>query len=131
MLVTLKTLQQQTFKIDIDPDETVRAAGSLGPGRGGGGRARAAGSASGPPGLGGGRRGGSVRWAGASASSRAPQRGRVGRALSTPGRARRAWGSGLGRWIRPAGSGQGPGSRPRRPEAHPGLQSWPRALWPE
>lgn len=25
MLVTLKTLQQQTFKIDIDPDETVRA----------------------------------------------------------------------------------------------------------
>ncbi|KAI5759856.1 RAD23B [Gulo gulo luscus] len=25
MLVTLKTLQQQTFKIDIDPDETVKA----------------------------------------------------------------------------------------------------------
>ena len=25
MLVTLKTLQQQTFKIDIDSDETVRA----------------------------------------------------------------------------------------------------------
>lgn len=27
MQVTLKTLQQQTFKIDIDPEETVRAAG--------------------------------------------------------------------------------------------------------
>ena len=87
MLVTLKTLQQQTFKIDIDPDETVRAAGTVGLRRGGGGRARAAGSASGPPGLGGGRRGDSVRWAGALTPSRAPQRGRVGRALSTPGTA--------------------------------------------
>lgn len=131
MLVTLKTLQQQTFKIDIDPDETVRAAGTVGLRRGGGGRARAAGSASGPPGLGGGRRGDSVRWAGALAPSRAPQRGRVGRVLSTPGSAAGAWGSGLGRWIRPAGSGQGPGSRPRRPEAHPSLQSSPRALWSE
>lgn len=27
MQVTLKTLQQQTFKIDIDPEETVCAAG--------------------------------------------------------------------------------------------------------
>lgn len=33
MQVTLKTLQQQTFKIDIDPEETVRAAGSAGQGR--------------------------------------------------------------------------------------------------
>lgn len=32
MQITLKTLQQQTFKIDIDPEETVRAAGSAGPG---------------------------------------------------------------------------------------------------
>jgi hypothetical protein len=32
MQVTLKTLQQQTFKIDIDPEETVRAAvGDAGP----------------------------------------------------------------------------------------------------
>lgn len=30
MQVTLKTLQQQTFKIDIDPEETVREAGSAG-----------------------------------------------------------------------------------------------------
>lgn len=33
MQVTLKTLQQQTFKIDIDPEETVREAGSAGRGR--------------------------------------------------------------------------------------------------
>lgn len=33
MQVTLKTLQQQTFKIDIDPEETVRAEGSAGPRR--------------------------------------------------------------------------------------------------
>lgn len=54
MLVTLKTLQQQTFKIDIDPDETVSAAGRAGPGteRGrsarGAGRAWAGGGAAGP-----------------------------------------------------------------------------------
>ena len=29
MLVTLKTLQQQTFKIDIDPDEMVRALNEM------------------------------------------------------------------------------------------------------
>lgn len=40
MQVTLKTLQQQTFKIDIDPEETVRGDGggrvrdSEGPARG-------------------------------------------------------------------------------------------------
>lgn len=40
MQVTLKTLQQQTFKIDIDPEETVCARAG-----GRGGRVRAAGSA--------------------------------------------------------------------------------------
>lgn len=41
MQVTLKTLQQQTFKIDIDPEETVCAAGlgERGPGSGRRGRA--------------------------------------------------------------------------------------------
>lgn len=37
MQVTLKTLQQQTFKIDIDPEETVREAGSAGAAAYGGG----------------------------------------------------------------------------------------------
>lgn len=45
MLVTLKTLQQQTFKIDIDPDETVSAAGRAGPGPERGRSARGAGKA--------------------------------------------------------------------------------------
>lgn len=45
MLVTLKTLQQQTFKIDIDPDETVSAAESAGPGTDRGRSARGAGRA--------------------------------------------------------------------------------------
>lgn len=122
MLVTLKTLQQQTFKIDIDPDETVRLAGSV-PGQGGGGRARAAENARSPSGLCGGRRGGSVRPAGASTRSRAPQHSRVGKALSTPGSVRRAWGSGPGRWIRPASPGQGPESRPRPCTAHRSFRS--------
>lgn len=43
MQVTLKTLQQQTFKIDIDPEETVRAAGR------GEARARVGGGAGGTP----------------------------------------------------------------------------------
>lgn len=62
MQVTLKTLQQQTFKIDIDPEETVRAEGSAGPGRARWGRGEHEGSA-GRLGLGGGcgRRRGSVR----------------------------------------------------------------------
>ena len=125
MLVTLKTLQQQTFKIDIDPDETVRAVGSAGPGQGGGGRARASGSARGPPGLSGGRCGGSVCWAWASAPSRARQSARSKRALSTPGSAQRAWGSSSGSWLRPEDSG------PRRRAAHASLRSWPQALWQE
>lgn len=29
MLITLKTLQQMTFKIDIDPEETVRVKSSI------------------------------------------------------------------------------------------------------
>lgn len=45
MLVTLKTLQQQTFKIDIDPDETVSAAERAGPGTDRGRSARGAGRA--------------------------------------------------------------------------------------
>lgn len=46
MQVTLKTLQQQTFKIDIDPEETVRAPQGQGSQRGarvGGWRGRASG----------------------------------------------------------------------------------------
>lgn len=55
MQVTLKTLQQQTFKIDIDPEETVRAEGSAGPGRARWGRGEHEGSAG--PGRGAARQG--------------------------------------------------------------------------
>lgn len=76
MQVTLKTLQQQTFKIDIDPEETVRAEGSAGLGpRGARGvrRAWAGGGAA-------------VRGVPASAWSRARRRARAGTTPGAPGK---------------------------------------------
>lgn len=119
MQVTLKTLQQQTFKIDIDPDETVRAAGT----RGRGGRARAAGP---------GRRGGAtVRGVPASALSRARRRPEQGE----PGCTWESVACGSGSWLlmRPAGYGRGQGrvSLTQWRAAVWTFRSWPRALWQE
>lgn len=106
MQVTLKTLQQQTFKIDIDPEETVRAAGSAGQGRTRTGR----GELGGPPGLGGGRRGGAR---GPRLSSEQGPAARLSGVSPLCTRENAAC-VGLGHRVRPAGSGrrQGSGSRP-------------------
>lgn len=111
MLVTLKTLQQQTFKIDIDPDETVSAAGarSPAPGRGGARGAHrpwawggAAGPCAGPrPQL-------------LEGPGGAPERGDLRYTLEDPA----SGVLGPGRWMRPAGSERGQGLGARRQAAH-------------
>lgn len=95
MQVTLKTLQQQTFKIDIDPEETVRAAG-----RGERG-ARVGAAWEGPAEGGGGDRSAAALWAEDEEGLEADgvEQYRPARALEAA--ARSAWSWGLGEACRP------------------------------
>lgn len=106
MQITLKTLQQQTFRIDIDPEETVRALAGAGGGWRAAPRPLPGSGLAGPfpperarPGPR--RLGGKVGWAFSVAAGAGAEvgEGRTGRALGE-GRAARAGGGVAGAFVR-------------------------------